>query len=141
MQGGEYRKMPYKLGPKKFCEFITNDMLVVPEIFATTSLPKAETCPFPAVNIFVLFIYLGSFWKAPTISGRLHCLWILSRFVNYFKRFWNFYNLFMFVKILFVDISKAPAFLNGRFKIIGFFEKDGNRHNYLEGYATLQHYM
>ena len=84
MQGGEYRKMPYKLGPKKLCEFVKNDKLVVPEVLATTNVPKAETCPFPAVNIFVLFIYLGSFRIVSIILGRLHCLWILSRFVNCF---------------------------------------------------------
>ena len=50
LQGGEYRKMPYKVPVQRFCEFVMNEKLVMPEIFATSDLPPAEKCPYQPVK-------------------------------------------------------------------------------------------
>lgn len=52
MQGGEYRKTPYRLPTKQWCDFVKNDKMLMPEVYAVTDFPK--TCPFPAVIIFII---------------------------------------------------------------------------------------
>ena len=58
MQGGEYRKTPYKLPTKGWCDFVTTDVIVAPDLLAATNLPKKDVCPFPAVKTFLILNFL-----------------------------------------------------------------------------------
>ena len=50
-QGNEYKKTPYKVGPKKFCDFLREETMFYPEIMPTTDFPSIETCPWSKVSI------------------------------------------------------------------------------------------
>ena len=53
-QGNEYKKTAYKLGPKKFCDFVREEILFYPHIHATSDFPSLETCPWPKVSYGLL---------------------------------------------------------------------------------------
>jgi hypothetical protein len=46
--GNAYKLLPFKLGPKKFCEFLQSETLLYPEFQITTDLPPVSVCPWPA---------------------------------------------------------------------------------------------
>lgn len=45
--GNDYKLLPYKIGPKKFCDFIEEEKMLYPEFQATTDLPPLGVCPWP----------------------------------------------------------------------------------------------
>ena len=51
-QGGEYRYMPYTLGPGPLCDMSANDKYVYPEMAKYTDFPEdiKSKCPLPAVS-------------------------------------------------------------------------------------------
>lgn len=53
-QGGEYRKLPYKISPKGSCDFFNEDEVLYPEIAAVSDVPNPMPCPMPQV-ILLLF--------------------------------------------------------------------------------------
>ena len=59
-QGNEYKKTPYKMGPKKFCDFLSGEKLFYPSIHATSDFPSIGTCPWPKVS-YDLLNYLSDF--------------------------------------------------------------------------------
>lgn len=52
MQGNEYRKQPYKVNRKPFCNFYKNGF----KNFA--NFPQPDDCPFPKVSLNTLFLKL-----------------------------------------------------------------------------------
>ena len=50
-QGNDYKKTPYKMGPKKFCDFLREDKIFYPSLLADSDFPTIETCPWPSVSI------------------------------------------------------------------------------------------
>ena len=56
-QGNEYKKTPYKIGPKKFCDFLRDEKMFYPDIQASSDFPSVETCPWPSVTIVLLTNY------------------------------------------------------------------------------------
>ena len=54
MQGGAYRKTPFRLPTKGWCDFVRTDVLMAPDLLPTTNFPQKDVCPFPAVKIFVI---------------------------------------------------------------------------------------
>jgi hypothetical protein len=48
-QGGEYRKLPYTLPPKPFCDYVNEDVYFYPEIQKVSNIPKPFPCPLPVV--------------------------------------------------------------------------------------------
>ncbi|CAO1407950.1 unnamed protein product [Diamesa serratosioi] len=65
-QGNEYKKTPYKIGPKKFCDFLRDEKMFYPDIRAVSDFPSPETCPWPS-NIYHLFGYSAQLSKVPPI--------------------------------------------------------------------------
>ncbi|CAO1364467.1 unnamed protein product [Diamesa tonsa] len=55
--GIEYKKMPYKIGPKKFCSFFREEKTVYPDLQKHTDLPPIDTCPWPKVSILVIDLF------------------------------------------------------------------------------------
>lgn len=49
-QGNEYRKTPFKMGPKKFCDFLRDEKYFYPEARTRSDFPSTETCPWPKVS-------------------------------------------------------------------------------------------
>lgn len=45
--GNSYKRMPYKFGPVKFCEFVNNEKIFYPEIQKVSDLPAIGACPHP----------------------------------------------------------------------------------------------
>lgn len=43
--GNEYRLMPYKIGPKKFCNTLKDEQMIYPELLKVSDLPSQDTCP------------------------------------------------------------------------------------------------
>jgi hypothetical protein len=48
-QGGEYRKLPYRLPPKKLCDFFNEDIFFYPDLVKTSNLPLPFPCPIKPV--------------------------------------------------------------------------------------------
>lgn len=60
-QGGEYRRLPFKIPRKQFCKFFYEEIYFYPEFAKASDFPPPETatCPLPNVrNIFCLFTRL-----------------------------------------------------------------------------------
>ena len=53
--GVEYKKLPYKIGPKKFCQFFREEKTVYPDLQKHTDLPTIDNCPWPKVSIILSF--------------------------------------------------------------------------------------
>ena len=53
-QGGEYRKMPYRLPEKGVCDFFNEDDIFYPELSQKSNFMKPVPCPPPAVSYFFL---------------------------------------------------------------------------------------
>jgi hypothetical protein len=51
-QGGEYRLLPYKLQPKKLCDFFNEDTIFFPELVKYSDVPKPFPCPVVQVRMF-----------------------------------------------------------------------------------------
>lgn len=49
-QGGEYRRMPFKLAKKGCCSAIQDDEIIYPDLVAVSDFPKQFPCPFPSVT-------------------------------------------------------------------------------------------
>ncbi|CAO1414382.1 unnamed protein product [Diamesa tonsa] len=58
--GNAYKKTPYKMGPNKFCDFLSEEKMFYPHIHATSDFPSIETCPWPK-NLYHLFGYSVQF--------------------------------------------------------------------------------
>ena len=56
-QGNAYKKTPYKVGPKKFCDLLLTEKMFYPDIQASSDFPSVETCPWPSVTIVLLTNY------------------------------------------------------------------------------------
>ena len=56
--GIEYKKMPYKIGPKKFCAFFREEKAVYPDLQKHTDLPAIESCPWPKVSVILSSLIL-----------------------------------------------------------------------------------
>ena len=50
--GNDFKLMPYKLGPKAFCDLIKNEKMIYPEVLPVTNFPQ-NTCPWPKGNYHV----------------------------------------------------------------------------------------
>jgi Protein of unknown function (DUF1091) len=50
-QGGEYRKMPYKI-VKPFCDIVKEDTYFYDDLCINSTIPKERLCPFPAGTYF-----------------------------------------------------------------------------------------
>lgn len=48
--GNDYKLLPYKVGPTKFCQFLESEKLLLPEFLAVTDLPAVGICPWPAAE-------------------------------------------------------------------------------------------
>jgi hypothetical protein len=55
-QGGEYRKLPYKLPPNGFCKFINDDIYIYPELTKASDIPWPVACPLPIVSVNLIKI-------------------------------------------------------------------------------------
>ena len=56
--GNDYKRLPYKIGPKNFCEFIKTEKLVYPSIKPVSDFPNDDTtCPWPAKTYHVYGFY------------------------------------------------------------------------------------
>lgn len=51
-QGGEYRRLPYKLPPKKLCDFFNEDVYVFPDVVKVSNVPSPLPCPPEPVRKF-----------------------------------------------------------------------------------------
>lgn len=58
--GGEYRYLPYSVPAGKFCDIITNDKYVYPDIVKHSNFPKdvAANCPIPPVSFSLMTVKL-----------------------------------------------------------------------------------
>jgi hypothetical protein len=63
-QGNEYRKMPYRIPPKKMCQFIKDDDYFYEELTQKSSLPMPAPCPFE-VEFFDKFLMNKSDFHYP----------------------------------------------------------------------------
>jgi hypothetical protein len=73
-QGGEYRYMPYKLPPQPFCDSMSKDTYVYPDIAANSDFPEdlSANCPLAPVRRAVgrvRFHFRATFCA---LSGELH---------------------------------------------------------------------
>lgn len=57
-QGGEYRRMPYKVANKGTCDFYNDDEYVYPELAAHSDLPLPFPCPLSPVRSFRCFSFI-----------------------------------------------------------------------------------
>jgi hypothetical protein len=48
-QGGEYRKLPYKLPSKNLCDFFNEDIYFIPEILKVSNVLSPLPSPVPSV--------------------------------------------------------------------------------------------
>ncbi|CAO1414366.1 unnamed protein product [Diamesa tonsa] len=55
-QGNAYKKTPYKVGPKKFCDFLSDEKMFYPDILAASDFPSIETCPWTS-KVYTIFGY------------------------------------------------------------------------------------
>lgn len=46
--GNDYKLMPFKIGPTKFCDFIQSEKMLYPELLLVSDFPPLDTCPWPA---------------------------------------------------------------------------------------------
>lgn len=53
-QGGEYRRLPYRLPPKNLCDFLNEDTFFYPELVTVSDIPKPIPCPIEPVRTFSL---------------------------------------------------------------------------------------
>jgi hypothetical protein len=49
-QGGEYRKLPYRMPPKGLCDFINEEKYIYPEVTKVSNMPEVMPCPMPVVS-------------------------------------------------------------------------------------------
>lgn len=61
-QGGEYRKLPYKMPEKRFCEIIEQYNNYYEEIAADSNLPVPFSCPLPEVFEFTFSSNIKISW-------------------------------------------------------------------------------
>ena len=54
--GNEFRRMPYKLGPSKFCEYMDNEKMFIPEARKVSNYPPIGTCPW---FVFILIVLIS----------------------------------------------------------------------------------
>lgn len=52
-QGGEYRKLPYRVPIQGFCDYLQGDIYFYPEWTKYSDLPFPPPCPFPKVIDFL----------------------------------------------------------------------------------------
>lgn len=46
--GNDYKLLPYKVGPTKFCDLLESEKMFYPEIQLVSDFPDLENCPWPA---------------------------------------------------------------------------------------------
>jgi len=46
--GNDYKLLPYKVGPGKFCETLKTETMLYPKIVEVSDFPKPGVCPWPA---------------------------------------------------------------------------------------------
>ena len=58
-QGGEYRKMPYRMAKTPMCQFFQDDHYVYPKLAASSDFPEdlKANCPFKKVKTILTFSY------------------------------------------------------------------------------------
>lgn len=49
-QGGEYRRMPFKLAKKGCCSALQDDEIIYPDLAAASDFPEQFPCPLPKVT-------------------------------------------------------------------------------------------
>lgn len=49
-RGGQYQKIPFKIGPIAFCDFLNEDKYFIPELTQFSNLIVPTQCPFPSVS-------------------------------------------------------------------------------------------
>jgi hypothetical protein len=64
--GNDYKLMPYKVGPKNFCEFVDTEATVYPGIKKVSDFPETGTCPWPA-GTYHINGYKADFSKLPPV--------------------------------------------------------------------------
>lgn len=76
-QGGEYRKLPYKLPPTNFCDCINKDVYAFPDLVKVSNIPSPLPCPVEPVQNFKLKLSKNenNFYQ---FSGKLHNQWLRS---------------------------------------------------------------
>jgi Protein of unknown function (DUF1091) len=57
MEGNEYRKTPFKIGPYTSCEFIEKETMFYPGLVENSDAPKPGTCPLPK-GVYTINNYL-----------------------------------------------------------------------------------
>lgn len=45
--GNEYKRMPYKIGPFKFCKYFDNEKFFIEELREKSDFPAKGICPWP----------------------------------------------------------------------------------------------
>jgi hypothetical protein len=55
-QGGEYRKLPYRLPSKNLCDFFNEDVVFMPEILEVSNISLPLSCPVPQVRSLHTFL-------------------------------------------------------------------------------------
>lgn len=53
-QGGEYRKLPYKLEKKPLCDFFKGDVYYYEELSTMSTFPFPFVCPYKKVSFLIL---------------------------------------------------------------------------------------
>lgn len=66
--GNDYKLMPYKFGPQKFCDFVSTEKTLYPEVKAVSDFPDYETCPWPA-GVYHINGFQPDFSKIPPVIG------------------------------------------------------------------------
>lgn len=64
--GNDYKLLPYKVGPKNFCEFLDGEKMLYPEFQAMTDLPELGACPWPAAT-YHIFGFQPDLSKVPPV--------------------------------------------------------------------------
>lgn len=64
--GNDYKLLPYKVGPKNFCEFLEAEKMFYPEFQAATDLPGVGVCPWPAGK-YTIFGFQPDLSKIPPV--------------------------------------------------------------------------
>lgn len=73
-QGNTYKKSPYKMGPKKFCDFLREDKMFYPSLHHASDFPSIQTCPWPSVTILLQY-FIRIYIKCLFLEC-LQCFWL-----------------------------------------------------------------
>lgn len=65
--GNDYKLLPYKVGPLKFCDLLESEKMFYPEIQLVSDFPDIETCPWPA-KTYTISGYQPDLSKIPPVA-------------------------------------------------------------------------